>query len=59
MKKPSKYISRKPDSDGYITYPANENKVWQDLSEKQIRECFNFDYYTKNVNNIFKRVFKK
>jgi len=43
-------------------------KVWEkiqagelreSLSEKQIRECFNFDYYTKNVDGIFERVFKK
>ena len=36
MKTPSKYVSRKPDSDGFITYPADENKVWQDLSKRQI-----------------------
>jgi hypothetical protein len=29
------------------------------LSEEQIRECFNYDYYTKNVDNVFARVFKK
>lgn len=28
------------------------------LSEEEIRECFNYDYYTKNVDNIFARVFK-
>jgi len=28
------------------------------LSEEAIRECFNFDYYTKNVDKIFNRVFK-
>lgn len=37
MKKPSKYISRNPHSDGYIAYPDDENKVWQDLSERQIK----------------------
>jgi phenylalanine-4-hydroxylase len=61
MKKPSKYISRKPDSDGYITYPANENKVWQDLSEKQIRivkdyACDEYleglDYLGLSINEI-------
>ena len=36
MKKTSKYVSRKPDSDGFIAYPANENKVWQDLYERQL-----------------------
>ena len=29
------------------------------LSEEQIRECFNFEYYTKNVDRIFDRVFGK
>jgi len=28
------------------------------LNEKQIRECFSYKYYTKNVDAIFKRVFK-
>ena len=27
------------------------------LSEEQIRECFNYDYYTKNVDKIYARVF--
>jgi adenylosuccinate lyase len=29
------------------------------LSEEAIRECFNYDYYTKNVDKIFARVFNK
>ncbi len=28
------------------------------LSEKEIKECFEYEYYTKNVDAIFKRVFK-
>lgn len=28
------------------------------LSESEIRECFNYSYYTKNVDKIFQRVFK-
>ena len=28
------------------------------LSEDEIRACFDYTYYTKNVDNIFKRVFK-
>jgi adenylosuccinate lyase len=28
------------------------------LSEDEIRACFDYDYYTKNVDNIFARVFK-
>ena len=37
MKTPSKYISRKTDSAGYINYPADENTVWRDLSKRQIK----------------------
>jgi adenylosuccinate lyase len=28
------------------------------LSEAEIRECFDYGYYTKNVDKIFQRVFK-
>ena len=28
------------------------------LSEAEIKACFDYDYYTKNVDNIFARVFK-
>jgi adenylosuccinate lyase len=28
------------------------------LSEKEIRDCFNYDYYTKNIDKLFSRVFK-
>jgi len=28
------------------------------LSESEIRECFDYSYYTKNVDKIFQRVFK-
>lgn len=28
------------------------------LSKDEIKECFNYDYYTKNVDRIFARVFK-
>ena len=37
--------------------PYNE-ELRAKLSEEQIRDCFNYDYYTKNVDAIFKRVFK-
>jgi adenylosuccinate lyase len=42
----------------YLQHLLNDKELRKSLSEKQIRECFNFDYYTKNVNSIFKRVFK-
>ena len=42
----------------YLQYLLEDEELGQSLSEKQIRECFNFEYYTKNVSAIFKRVFK-
>ncbi|NOX16442.1 MAG: adenylosuccinate lyase [Epsilonproteobacteria bacterium] len=35
----------------------NDTDLREKLSEKEIRDCFNYDYYTKNVDNIFARVF--
>ena len=43
----------------YLGHLLADKELRKSLSEKQIRECFNFDYYTKNVDSIFKRVFKK
>jgi len=42
----------------YLNHLLADDELRNSLSEKQIRECFNYDYYTKNVDNIFKRVFK-
>ena len=42
----------------YLQYLLSDKQLRNSLSEKQIRECFNYDYYTKNVDAIFKRVFK-
>ena len=42
----------------YLGHLLADKELRKSLSEKQIRECFNFDYYTKNVDAIFKRVFK-
>jgi len=43
----------------YLGHLLADEELRESLSKEQIRECFNFDYYTKNVDNIFKRVFKK
>ena len=43
----------------YLQYLLTDEELGKSLSQKQIRECFNFNYYTKNVGNIFKRVFNK
>ena len=42
----------------YLQYLLADEELGKSLSETQIRECFNYDYYTKNVDAIFKRVFK-
>jgi len=41
----------------YLQYLLEDNELREKLSEAQIRECFNYDYYTKNVDRIFERVF--
>ncbi|MFA5502007.1 MAG: adenylosuccinate lyase [Sulfurovaceae bacterium] len=43
----------------YLQYLLADEDLRSKLSEEQIRECFNFDYYTKNVDAIFTRVFGK
>lgn len=41
----------------YLQYLLEDEELRNSLSEEQIRECFNYDYYTKNVDAIFNRVF--
>ncbi|MEA3290338.1 MAG: adenylosuccinate lyase [Campylobacterota bacterium] len=43
----------------YLGHLLADKELRSKLSEKQIRECFNYEYYTKNVDAIYKRVFKK
>ena len=42
----------------YLQYLLEDKELREKLSEEQIRECFNYEYYTKNVDKIFDRVFK-
>jgi adenylosuccinate lyase len=42
----------------YLGHLLADEELRSKLSEEQIRECFNYEYYTKNVDAIFKRVFK-
>jgi adenylosuccinate lyase len=42
----------------YLENLLSDDELREKLSEEQIRECFNYDYYTKNVDKIFQRVFK-
>jgi adenylosuccinate lyase len=41
----------------YLQYLLADDELRESLSQEQIRECFNYDYYTKNVDKIFSRVF--
>ena len=43
----------------YLQYLLADDELRNSLSEEKIRECFNFEYYTKNVDKIFNRVFNK
>lgn len=43
----------------YLQYLLADEELRTSLSEEAIRECFNFDYYTKNVERIYARVFKE
>ena len=42
----------------YLNHLLADEELRSSLSEEAIRECFNYDYYTKNVDRIFDRVFK-
>ncbi|MEY3090880.1 MAG: adenylosuccinate lyase, partial [Pseudomonadota bacterium] len=41
----------------YLGHLLADEELRAKLSESQIRECFNYEYYTKNVDAIFHRVF--
>ena len=41
----------------FLQYLLSDEELREKLSEEQIREAFDYDYYTKNVDRIFERVF--
>jgi len=41
----------------YLQYLLADEDLRAKLSEEEIRDCFDYGYYTKNVDAIFKRVF--
>ena len=43
----------------YLQYLLEDEELRNSLSEEKIRECFDYGYYTKNVDKIFARVFGK
>ena len=42
----------------YLQYLLADSELVGLIGQEAIRECFEFSYYTKNVDSIFKRVFK-
>jgi adenylosuccinate lyase len=42
----------------YQEYLLEDEELGEKLSPEEIVECFDYGYYTKNVDNIFKRVFR-
>ncbi|MDY3112977.1 MAG: adenylosuccinate lyase [Helicobacter sp.] len=42
----------------YLQYLLNDAELVGLIGEAAIKECFEFSYYTKSVDSIFKRVFK-
>ncbi len=42
----------------YLQYLLDDEELRNSLSEEAIRDCFDYSYYTKNVDKIFERVFK-
>ncbi len=41
----------------YLQYLLQDEDLKKYLTEDEIKELFNYDYYTRNVESIFKRVF--
>lgn len=41
----------------YLQYLLADSELVGLIGESSVRECFEFSYYTKNVDSIFKRVF--
>ncbi|AFI06588.1 adenylosuccinate lyase [Helicobacter cetorum] len=49
--------SKNTDENLFLNALLNDERLKKYLSESEIRACFDYGYYTKNVNAIFKRVF--
>jgi len=41
----------------YLQYLLEDKELLEVITEEQIRDSFNYEYYTKNVDKIFARVF--
>ncbi len=50
------------DEDGnslYLAYLLEDKELVDNIGKKKIEECFDYGYYTKNIDKIFDRVFDK
>jgi adenylosuccinate lyase len=43
----------------FLQYLLEDKELTEKISEDEIREFFNYDYYTKNVDKIYKRVYEE
>lgn len=46
------------DENLFLNALLNDERLKKYLSENEIKACFDYGYYTKNVGAIFKRVFE-
>ncbi|RVZ36594.1 adenylosuccinate lyase, partial [Helicobacter pylori] len=46
------------DENLFLNALLNDERLKKYLSEDEIKACFDYSYYTKNVGAIFKRVFE-
>ncbi len=42
----------------FLQYLLNDTELKEKINGEEIKKCFDYSYYTKNVDEIFKRVFK-
>ena len=57
LKEGKKAVNEKGES-LFLLALLNDDDLKANLSEADIRACFEYEYYTKNVDRIFARVFK-
>lgn len=43
----------------FLQHLLGDDQLGQSMNHEEIRECFDYTYYTKNVDAIFNRVFEK
>ncbi|MGL2865271.1 adenylosuccinate lyase [Helicobacter pylori] len=51
-------VSKNADENLFLNALLNDERLKKYLSEDEIKACFDYNYYTKNVGAIFKRVFE-